>query len=90
MDIKVAVLAVGARHAHAFLLVGAADAVAILGCAKQFASHQARAELPGKLWGASSHVERINDREQFDSTIGYIARHREEGAWVWENPESCF
>ncbi len=90
MDIKTAALAVGSRHVHALIRVGTADAVEIFGRAKQFASHQARPELPGKLWGASSHIKRISHREQFDTTIRYIARHRAEGAWVWENPESCF
>ncbi|MBL8746196.1 MAG: hypothetical protein JNK58_07555 [Phycisphaerae bacterium] len=87
MGTAVAVLAVGARHVHGLIRVGTADAVEVFGRAKQFASHQIRAEIPGKLWGASSHVERIHDGAQFVSALKYITRHRAEGAWVWENPE---
>ncbi len=83
MEIETVVLACGALHTHVLMKAGELDAVEILGRAKQFASHRLHAEIPGKLWGSSSHVERVVSSDRFWETTLYIADHAEDGAWVW-------
>lgn len=83
MGIELAILACGAMHTHLILRVGRDDAIALVGRAKQFASHQLRAEIPSKLWGASSHPERIASGNRFWESARYVADHAKAGAWVW-------
>ena len=85
MEVFVAALACGAMHTHVLIRAGAADAKRITGHAKQSASHRVR-EIPGRLWGGSSHPERIVSRERFWETAAYIAAHADDGAWVWIEP----
>ena len=61
MEVFVAALACGAMHTHVLIRAGAADAKRIVGHAKQSASHRVRDEIPGRLWGGSSHPERIRE-----------------------------
>ncbi len=37
----------------------------------------------GQLWAKRSRAEPIKDRQHQENTFGYIARHWEEGGWVW-------
>ena len=84
MDFDVAALCCSATHCHALVRVGQSDAIAIFGRAKQYASHHVRHDIPGKLWGASSHVVRVRSEEQFQAVRQYILDHALEGAWIWE------
>ncbi len=83
MGIETAVLACGALHTHALFRAAEQDAVEILGRAKQFASHRLRAEIRGKLWGSSSHAERVVSSDRFWESVQCIAGHESDGAWVW-------
>jgi hypothetical protein len=78
---------IDAVHAHALIRVGADDAVAVFGRAKQAASHALRSHLPGGIWGRSSHVVRINSREHGTNAKNYILAHADRGAWIYPTPE---
>jgi hypothetical protein len=80
---KPRVIACDAVHCHA-LICWIADAKLIFGRAKQAASYALRDEVPGKVWGRSSHPVRIEDEEQYWTVIRYIKAHSEQGAFVWE------
>ena len=86
MEVFVGALACAALHTHVLIRAGAADSKIIVGRAKQAASHRVRDEIPGRLWGGSSHPERIVSRERFWETVVYIAAHADDGAWVWIEP----
>lgn len=75
MGVACEAMAVMPSHVHGLINVGAADAVALFGRAKQLASRRLSEELPGKLWGASSHAVRIRDRAHFAATRRYILEH---------------
>ncbi len=83
MEVGVAALAVGGTHCHALIQVGESDVRPIFGRAKQFSSLRVRDVHPGKLWAASCGVFRMKSEEQFESTRGYIAAHKSQGAWVY-------
>lgn len=87
IEIPVAVIACDAVHCHALLRVGDQDAKLVFGRAKQLASFRLRDELPGRIWGASSHAERVHDLEQFERAVRYIWKHRSKGAEVWIRPD---
>jgi hypothetical protein len=87
IGVPVAALAIDAVHAHALIRVGADDAVAVFGRAKQAASHALRSHLPGGIWGRSSHVVRINSREHGTNAKNYILAHADRGAWIYPTPE---
>ncbi len=84
-------VAVAETHIHALISVGKTDAKRIVGRAKQYASHQVRESMPGKIWGQGCHVVRVRDRSHFRVIIEYINEHeRAEGAFVWRNPDLRF
>ena len=80
---RIGALAVSPTHCHALIEVGHGDAVKLFGRAKQLASLRLRGAHPDKLWGASSHVVRMQDDAQIETARRYILAHRDEGAWVW-------
>jgi hypothetical protein len=81
------ILAVGKVHGHILLRVGAADAKPIVGRAKQLASHRVRVELPGTIWAQGCNVVRIEGESHYRWVVGYIEKHRREGASVWIHPD---
>ncbi len=83
MDVRLAALAIDAVHLHVLMHTGNTDAVRLLGRAKQAASHALRAEIPGRIWGRSSHVVRIRSQTHGKQVKRYILDHAEHGAWVF-------
>lgn len=81
------IIAVGARHTHALARTGPQDAKPLIGRAKQFASHQVRARLPGSIWSESCEVVRVRDEDHYRSIVKYIADHADDGAAIWIHPD---
>lgn len=75
-------IACDAVHCHA-LVCCAGDAKVMFGRAKQAASHALREQIPGKVWGRSSHPTRIRDEWHYQRVVAYIKAHAEQGAAVW-------
>ena len=44
----------------------------------------------GHLWGNGSNVVPIKDRKHQLNVFGYIARHKDKGAWVWTFREGIY
>jgi hypothetical protein len=78
---------VAATHVHVLLRAGSINARVPIGRAKQFASHQVREVLPGRIWGQRSHIVRIKDETHYRAVVGSIERHGDHGARVWVYPE---
>ena len=85
MDHRVLALSVDARHVHLLIHVpdSRREALRVMGSLKQYASHQIRARLPGRIWAGSGDPIRIEDDQHYANVRGYIWDHRLEGAWVW-------
>lgn len=84
MPVTVGAFALDAVHAHALLKVGSADATRIFGRAKQAGSHAIRTEIPGGIWGKSSHVVRIRSQEHGATVRMYILDHEMKEAWTYD------
>ncbi len=83
LDSRPRAVACDAVHCHA-LLYSPGDAVQLFGRAKQAASHALRGQIPGRVWGGSSHVVRIRDESHCRTVIAYILGHHDQGAAVWD------
>jgi len=81
------VIACDGVHCHALFNCDG-DAVRLFGRAKQAASHALREQIPGRVWGRSSHVERIKDESHYLAVIRYVLAHQDRGAIVWEPERS--
>ncbi len=88
MDVPLAALALDSVHLHVLMCAGNEDAVRLLGRAKQAASHALRAEIPGRIWGRSSHAVRIRSQAHGRQVKRYILDHAECGAWVYPSEPS--
>ncbi len=81
---EVICVSVGKTHAH---ILGRFEPLKVrseIGRLKRHSSHAVRDELPGTVWGAKCHAERIRARPHQVRTFRYILAHREkEGAAVW-------
>jgi len=80
------IVAVTRTHVHA-LVRCEGDVMRAAGRAKQYASHQVRAALPGNIWGQRSKIVRIKDERHFRWVIRYIADHVNESGAIWEPPD---
>jgi len=81
-------LCVSVSKTHAHLLICLPDeydgANRFTGQLKQYASHQARSRLPGRIWGRGGKPIRIRDQSHQHNTFQYIIDHaQKENAWVW-------
>jgi len=84
IPVLISAFALDAVHAHALLRVGHANATAVFGRAKQAGSHAVWNELPGGIWGRSSHVVRIRSLEHGATVREYILGHASRGAWTFD------
>ncbi len=87
-DMHVLALAVSSNHAHALIAADSDDSLLrkAVGNAKRQISHAMRASIPGSLWQRKIGVRTVRDERHLHNAAAYIARHADEGAWVWESP----
>ncbi len=83
---QVIAVAVSATHAH--LLAKMLDSKEItrewMGLAKKHAWLLARDKgWTGQMWGKRGKATPVKDYKHQVNTFNYIARHKDEGAWVW-------
>ena len=80
-----AALAVAAEHVHVLALLPRSRplAVALVGRAKQFASHRLRDARPGRLWADNGSYHPVRDRGHWLNAAAYVALRQEPGSVVW-------
>jgi REP element-mobilizing transposase RayT len=88
---RIAVMSVDDHHVHLLMAIPDTrrDAVRISGSLKQFASHQVRDRMPGRIWASSGDPIRIVDDEHYHNALRYIGDHRLKGAWVWRDDDEA-
>ncbi len=81
----VSCVAVATQHVHVLVELPTGEARAIAGKAKLKAWFAMRDDgWKQKLWGQRSKAVPIADGQHLASARRYIVRHRQIGAWVWE------
>ena len=78
-------LAVSAEHAHVLALLPRSRpvATAVVGRAKQRASHRLRRARPGRLWADGGSYDPVRDRGHWLNASAYVAGRQEQGSVVW-------
>ncbi|MCX5661933.1 MAG: hypothetical protein NTW19_19820 [Planctomycetota bacterium] len=85
VGIRILVLAVGNWHVHAQaeLSVDKDEAWVPIAGAKRRTALIHRKVFPGGIWGRNGGLKPIRNQKHQAATFDYIARHADEGAWVW-------
>ena len=100
-EVPIAIMSVSATHAHILVqfirgrktLSGkpiADPARHYFGIARKRAARQLSDEgliAPGGVWSKSTTIVPIEDERHFNNVLGYITRHKEEGAIIWTAPD---
>ena len=96
-EIPIVIMSVSPTHAHILVqffrgrttLSGkpiADPARHYFGIARKRAARQLSEKgliAPGGVWSKSTTIVPISDKRHFDNALGYIIRHKEEGAIIW-------
>lgn len=82
---RVLAIAVSGQHCHflAELPVAKKEMQASVGHAKRKLSRAMKGQMPGAVWAAGGKFIVIDNEAYQRSVFEYIARHKQQGAWVW-------
>lgn len=76
-------LAVDVTHVHVLIELPRDTTKHEVGRLKRHASFAVREQVCGRVWARGCGIKRVKDRAHQRATFAYIARHEQEGAWVW-------
>jgi hypothetical protein len=90
-EIEVIAFALDSIHLHLLGRFPSVQVRPVVGRAKKHAYFVLRDRgFVGRLWGEGTNVVPIKDCQHQLNVFGYIARHKDKGAWVWTFKEGLY